>query len=70
MDVPRQSGDMGQAGDVLLAVEDCLIQVGDGPPLGDVEAEEAGELRRGLAGEVFCQVRKGASRFQSLSKAR
>ena len=38
VDVPRQSGDIGQAGDVLLAVEDCLIQVGDGPPLGEVEA--------------------------------
>ena len=71
VDIARQRGDVGDAADVLLAVQDGLIQVGDAPTLGDIEAERLRQLRPPPAPVmVFCQVRNGASRFQSLSKAR
>ena len=44
MDVPRQRGKKVQPGQVLLPVENGLIQMGHAPPLGNVEAQERGQL--------------------------
>ena len=47
--VAGQCGEEGDVAHVLLPVEDALVEMGDAPPQGDVEAEEAGELGCGLA---------------------
>ena len=53
VDISGESGDMCDPADVLLAVQNGLIQMCDAPPLGDVEAEECGQLScRCLGGGV------------------
>ncbi len=48
MDVPRQGGDVGNLGNVGFLVQNGLVEVGDGPPLGNVEAEQGRQFRRRL----------------------
>ena len=50
MHVARQRGDKGHVGHVVLAVEDGLVQVGNGPALGNVEVEPLAENLSGLPG--------------------
>ena len=47
MDPPGQRRQASDARRVFLGVEDRLMQMGDRPAQGDVEAKEAGELVRG-----------------------
>ena len=49
MDPPGQGRQAGDARRVFLGVEDRLMQVGDRPAQGDVEAKEAGELVSGAS---------------------
>ena len=51
VDVASQGGEEGDILHVRLLVQNGLIQVGDAPALGDVEAEEGAQLLRGLAGD-------------------
>ena len=48
MDITRQGGDMGNLGNVGFLVQNGLVKVGDGPPLGDIEAEQGCQFRRRL----------------------
>ena len=50
VDPSGQGVDGGDAHDVGLARADRLVEVGDGPAKGDVDAEELGQLGRGLGG--------------------
>ena len=50
VNVAGQGGDVADLGNVRLVVQNGLIQVGDGPPLGDVEAEGLGQLGSGVGG--------------------
>ena len=50
VDIARQRGQEGNVPDVLLAVEDGLIEVGNAPPLRDVEVEALGQRRGGGQG--------------------
>ena len=58
-----QGGHEADVGHVGLAVQDGLVQMGDGPALGDVEVEQPGQLLRGLAGNG---VAPGAEGHQQL----
>ncbi len=51
VDVSGQGGDVGDLGNVGLPVQDSLIQMGNTPPLRDVEAKHGGELLRRRPGD-------------------
>ena len=51
VDIARQSGEIGDVFHMCLAVQNGLVQVGDAPALGDIEAEEGGQLLRRRAGD-------------------
>ena len=50
MDPARQGGEESQLGEMRFSVQQGLLQVGDAPALGDIEAEEGAQLRRRLPG--------------------
>ena len=64
VDVARQGGQPGDVADVGFFIEDGLIQVGDAPALGNIEAEQGRQLFGGLAGDG---VAPGAELRQLLS---
>ena len=47
MDVARESGEVGDPPDMVLAVENRLVQVGDRPALRDGVAEQPADLLTG-----------------------
>ena len=66
MHVARKRGDVPELRHVLLAVAHGLVQVGDRPAQGDVDAEELGELGRGLP---RARVAPGAERHEQVAVA-
>ena len=64
MDIAGQSGLKINAGQVLFSVEHGLIQVGNTPPLGDIEVEKPGQLLGSRAG---AGISPGTERRQQLA---
>ena len=71
VDVAGQGGQVGDAVDMVLAVQDRLVEVRDAPPMRECCARTAA-LSRSAASPVLVlrQVRKGVSSSPSESKAR
>ena len=40
---------MGDPGNVFFPIQNRLIQMGNAPPLGDIETKQSGQFRRGLS---------------------
>ena len=49
MHITRQGGDVSDTVNMLLAIQHRLIQMGNGPALGDIEAEKLRQLCSGLS---------------------
>ena len=63
VDIARQSSDMGDLRNMLLTVQNRLIQVGNAPALGDIEAKEGRQFLRCLSGN---SVLPGSERNQQI----
>ena len=64
--VAGQRRQVRDAADVLLAVQDRLVDVGDAPPVRDVVAEQFGQFAAGVVG---VRVAPGAERHEQLPVA-
>ena len=59
MDIARQRCEKGQLAQMRLPIEKRLIEMRDAPPLGNVEAERLGQLRRRRAGHRIAPCAEG-----------
>ena len=66
VDVTRQGGQEGDILHMLLAVQYRLMQVGDGPALGDVEGKQLRQLRRRLARHGVAPGAEGRQQLAAL----